>query len=260
MMSSCLESSCREPAMIPDPEAGDPAWSLETLGRVAEGVVHDFNNVLAAISGLAELMLQPLPPAQGAAAGFRHQDAREYARMILQAAVSGQGLVKDLRTFARKGRQEQEVLDLHEVIGQSLAIVRGSLGGGIEVTADFAPVPARIRGCRSLLQNVFINLFLNARDAMPRGGRITVRTELLPETGRPGLPAVAVSVEDTGAGMTPEVLERIFEPRYTTKGAKGSGLGLANVLRTVHLHQGAIEVDSLPGVGSVFRILLPRCG
>jgi signal transduction histidine kinase len=243
----------------PDPEALDGSWNLETLGRIAEGVVHDFNNVLAAISGFAELMLQPAPAVPDASAGTGNHDAREYARMILQAALSGQGLVKDLRSLTRRDRREKEVLDLREVIAQSLAIARGSLGPCIDTVVEFGPGPARVQGCRGLLQNAFINLLLNARDAMPRGGRILLRTELLPAARGPGRPAVAVTVRDSGEGMPPEVLERVFEPRFTTKGSKGSGLGLANVLRTVRLHQGSIDVTSARGAGTEFRILLPRC-
>lgn len=292
MIPSCSASSCPETAVLPDPHepvpgaaagkripggtpglaAGDRTWALETLGRVAEGLVHDFNNVLAAISGLAELMLQGAPDAPAGAGGeaaapaargagpATGEDAtREFARMILQAALSGQGLVKDLRAFARQEARPTEVLDLHEVIGQSLAMARGALGGRVHAATVYAPGSVRVRGCRSQLQGVFINLFLNARDAMPRGGRILVSTETLPEAGGTGRPAVRVTVRDAGDGMPPEIARRIFEAGFTTKGPGGSGLGLANVLHSVISHRGDIEVDSAPGAGSAFRILLPRC-
>lgn len=247
---------------VPGAETGEGAWSLETLGRVAEGVVHDFNNVLAAISGLAELILHTGPDREGGTGGNppvspRKERAREFAEMILQAAASGQGLVKELKTFSRKGRRELEVLDLHEVITQSLAMARGAMGGRIQSVSDFAPGSVRVLGCRGLLQSVFINLFLNARDAMPQGGRITVRTEVREDGEGRGLSAVAVSVRDTGVGMSRDVLERIFERFYTTKGPKGNGLGLANVMRVVESHQGRISVDSQPGQGTEFRIRLP---
>jgi two-component system cell cycle sensor histidine kinase/response regulator CckA len=262
MTYSCSASNCLDEKtdvmeadamrVSPEREAGgnEEAWSLETLGKVAEGVVHDFNNILASVSGFAELILM------GAAGATR---TAEFARQILQAAEAGQGAVKELKHLTRRGRRERELLDLHDLLGQSLSLARSALGGRIATTCEFAPGSLRILGCRGLLQNVFLNLFLNARDAMPQGGRIQVHTALLAQSGpaEENPPTVVITVRDTGEGMPREVLERIFERFYTTKGAKGNGLGLANVMRTVELHQGWIEVDSEPGEGTEFRLHFP---
>jgi signal transduction histidine kinase len=243
------------------PAEADASWSLETLGKVAEGVVHDFNNILASISGFAELILMGAGP-EGARRGggiAAQAQAADFARHILQAAAAGQSTVGELRQLTRRGKREHEVLDLHDLLSQSLSMARGSLGGRIATACEFAPGKLRILGCRGLLHNVFLNLFLNARDAMPHGGRILVRTGMLEQAGpvEENPPTVVITVRDTGSGMPRQVLDRIFERFFTTKGAKGNGLGLANVMRTVEQHRGWIEVDSEPGEGTEFRICLP---
>lgn len=284
MIYSCLASSSPESAMAlgdnrdvgKGPGRGgenpagspDPDWGLVTLGQVAEGVVHDFNNILAAIAGFAELILHRAgdPLQAGEAAPGKSPDSpsreqhAEFARLILEAAASGRDTVKELRLLTRRGQREKEALDLHELLSRSLSMVRAALGGRISVSCEFAPGTARIPGIRPLLQNLFINLFLNAREAMREGGRLSIRTsyqEASVEPERESPPAWVVSVRDSGAGMNPEVMERLFERYHTTKGARGNGLGLANVLETVKLHQGWIAVDSRPGEGTEFRIHFP---
>jgi signal transduction histidine kinase len=231
-------------------DAGDSGWKLETLGKVAEGMVHDFNNILAAISGFAELILN-------SGEGAEKESVHDFARNILQAARSGQTTVRDLRAFTRQDGAEKESLDAHEVLAQAAAIARGVLGGKIAISADFTPGPAPISGSRAHLHNVFLNLFYNARDAMPKGGLIEVTTRLarkLPE-GKPD--SLHISVRDSGVGMSESVRARIFEPFFTTKGKFGNGLGLVNVEAAVKAHGGTITVDSAPGRGTEFRIHLP---
>lgn len=247
MTYSCLASSSPEEAMI----GPDPAWRTNTVGMVAEGLIHDFNNILATISGFAELIVH------GGAPGSTET---RYARAILQAVATGRDTVQELRTLSRGTRRDTEELDLHEVLTQSQAMARGALGFKVCLSPLFAAGPARIRGCRGLLHNAFINLFLNARDAMPGGGTVTVTTEYQPFAAgneSEAVPAWRVTIGDTGTGMDPVVLSRIFDLGFTTKGERGSGLGLPNVARVVEMHGGWMTVESVPGRGTDFHIHLP---
>jgi signal transduction histidine kinase len=225
-------------------EEDDAAWKWENLGQLAIGVAHDFNNLLASISGFAELIVA------GAEGGIAESSAREFAKSILEAASIGQSTVKELQGLVRPGTTHWERLDLHEILGQAMAMVKGTLGGAVFLDADLPDRPAYLLGARALLHNAFINLFLNARDAMPLGGSLTVRS-WFQEGG------TVVSIRDNGVGMDGEVRERLFEPFHTTKGTKGTGLGLRNVQDTVRRHGGRITVETAPGQGTEFRIWLP---
>lgn len=271
MTLSCSPSTCVETEAALRPPSGfrdfpapgaaaamenpEEAWRLETLGAMAEGMVHDFNNILASISGFAELILMREEAGTGATPGSA--GSARIARLILEAATAGHGAVESLSRLTRAGREESEELDLHEMINGTVVLSRGAMGIRIGVGCDLALGPARIRGCRGLLQNVLLNLLINARDAMPRGGRIRIATRLMTA----GLPRAGafwrLSVRDNGTGMTREVLGRIWERAFTTKGRKGSGLGLPNVRRTVEMHGGWITVDSTPGFGTEFHLHLP---
>jgi signal transduction histidine kinase len=223
---------------------------METLGMAAEGMVHDFNNILATISGFAELILDNEPCAPG-----KRDKVREFARSILMATATAQSTVRDLRVLARQHGAEKEALDLHEILRQAVSMTRGALGGRISIKSELQPEAAEIEGCRWLLHNVFLNLFFNARDAMPAGGIITVKTARM--EGAAGLPDfVVVSVLDTGVGMTESVKARAFESYFTTKAA-GNGMGLANVAAAVKDHGGMIAVESTPGKGCEFRLRFP---
>jgi signal transduction histidine kinase len=231
-----------------DPECGQ---RLQTLGMVAEGVAHDFNNILATISGFAELILDSENRPER-----KRVDSLRFARNILDAAMAGQSSVRELRGLARCRGEESENLELHEVLKQTLAMCRGSLGGRVRVRTEFADLPAFTEGCRGLLQNAFLNLFINARDAMPKGGVLLVRTWIDP-AGDAARPSLVVSIGDTGMGMTPEVRARLFERYFTTKGARGTGLGLAQVRETMNRHAGWITVESEPDSGTEFRLHFP---
>lgn len=262
MTTSCLDSISAEPdralGTLPFRDPGSrhrrrilPRSGLDhqAYGDLAEGMVHDFNNVLAAISGYAELILH------GGGAD------REYVRHILDAANAGRNMIAGLRRLKQPEDPRPERLDLREVLEDTLDLARGAMGLRIAAALAVPPHPVPVLGCRTRLQNAFINLFLNARDAMPAGGRLTVGIHRVePRPGREGgdAPGWRISIRDTGLGMDGRILARLFERRFTTKGSQGSGHGLANVLATVRMHGGSIEVDSAPGSGTEFRISLPE--
>ncbi len=232
---------------------------METIGQLAGGVAHDFNNVLLAIMGSAELLARQ--------AG---QDARsrELAEGILNASQRAASLVRQLLAFSRKQGAGSTPLNLHVVLRETAELLaRTVLDQRIRVELRLESPLATVIGDSAMLQNALLNLGVNARDAMPDGGCITFATRLckLDEpTGRAGLPELApgdyieVAIIDTGTGMSDEVRRRCFEAFFTTKDpGKGTGLGLAAVAKTVHDHSGTIEVDSTPGMGATFRLLLP---
>jgi signal transduction histidine kinase len=241
---------------VPERTIGDTdgsGWRLETLGKVAEGMVHDFNNILAAISGFAELILN-------SGDGAERESVRDFARNILQAARSGQMTVRDLRAFTRRPGAERERLDAHEVLAQAVSMARAGQGGKAAFTADFMPGPAPILGSRAHLRNAFLDLFHHARDSMPQGGHIEVKTRLSRPASEGHPDSLIITVRDSGEGMSEAVSARIFEPFFTTRGKFGNGLGLVNVEAAVKAHGGSITVDSALGRGTEFRILLPLRG
>jgi two-component system cell cycle sensor histidine kinase/response regulator CckA len=235
-----------------DPEC---EWRLETLGKVAEGMAHDFNNILATISGFAELILA------NASGEMRSEkpgtDAVGFAQHILEAALAGQTSVQELRALSRPGADKAEDSDLNAILRQAITLGRGAMGGNVCIRAELCSAPARLNAYRGLLQNAFLNIFINARDAMHKGGTVAVRSWMMEPEQPYDRPEWVVSIRDSGTGMEPEVRDRIFERYFTTKGRKGSGLGLAQVLETVERHGGRITVESEPGAGSEFRLYFP---
>jgi len=232
---------------------------MEVVGQLAGGVAHDFNNMLAAIMGNAELMDMDLP----ADSGFRPQLA-----MIINGAKRAADLTQKLLTFSRKGTVLSSPLDIHTPIREAIGLLQRSIDRNIRIEMRFGATAEQVVGDPTLLQNAFLNLGINARDAMPEGGTLTFTTRNLILEGVPGrdLPAdlapgryIEVTVMDSGQGMTSEVLDKVFEPFYTTKPVgRGTGLGLATVYGTVREHGGSIRVDSRPGQGTTVRILLPQ--
>jgi PAS domain S-box-containing protein len=232
------------------------AQKMEAIGTLAGGVAHDFNNMLQAISGYSLLARDP-----NCAPEKRAVFLREVERAVERAAQ----LTSQLLAFSRKQNLQKQDIDMSRLVPDMLRMVRRLLGETIEV--DFLPAAGlgNVRGDKGQLDQVVLNLCVNARDAMPRGGRITIRVENVtldpsikqryPWTS--GGPHVRLSVADTGIGMDPATIERIFEPFFTTKGVAGTGLGLAMVYGIVQQHEGIIEVQSEPGSGSTFTIYLP---
>lgn len=231
---------------------------MEAVGQLAGGVAHDFNNMLTVIEGYAHLLLEQLEPA-GPADGM--------AREILKAAVRAADLTKQLLAFGRKTMTAPRFLDLNAIITDAEHLLRRVVGEDVEVIVDLGTGPRPLHADPDQLHQLLMNLTLNARDAMPRGGRLTLRTrdaqwDVDSAAEAPGVRPVSyisLEVADTGCGMTEDVRSRIFEPFFTTKASgKGIGLGLAVVYGIVTQAGGHITVRSAPGQGCTFQIYLPR--
>jgi len=217
---------------------------MEALGQLAGGIAHDFNNILTIIQGFASFLTRALPPgAQG------HEDVQGIARATERAS----GLTEQLLAFSRQQSLKAEVFDLSPVVAETAALVERLLGEHIEVKLQLADAPAWVHADRGQISQVIINMALNARDAMPAGGTLTLGTFVDPVARQ-----VVLSVRDTGSGMDAATRSRLFEPFFTTKPrGQGTGLGLATAYGIVTKSGGHIEVDTEPGAGSVFRVVLP---
>jgi PAS domain S-box-containing protein len=224
---------------------------MNAIGQLAGGVAHDFNNQLAGIMGYAELLALRLDDPQ----------LRTYATSILTAAQRSADLTSKLLAFARKGQYRRVAVDAHAVLDETLALLQHSIDRRIAIVRDFAANPATVTGDPSQLANAFLNLCLNARDAMPQGGTLTVATARRHHSGDAELAAgdyLAITITDTGTGMSDHVRAHLFEPFFTTKPpGQGTGMGLAAVYGTIRNHGGSIAVDSAVGRGTAFTLLLP---
>lgn len=227
---------------------------MEAVGRLAGGVAHDFNNVLTAIRGISELLLMESAPDHPMA-----DDIRE----IHRAAETASQLTRQLLAFSRRQPTKFQIQDLNAVLADGEKMFRRLMGDAIELEIDLDPELSPILGDAAQLEQVALNLIVNARDATPPGGRVRVTTRnisIRQDTETPTPPArfVELVVEDSGCGIEPDALECIFDPFYTTKpkGA-GTGLGLSIVYGIVTRTGGQIEVDSEVGRGTVFRVRLP---
>jgi signal transduction histidine kinase/CheY-like chemotaxis protein len=230
---------------------------MEALGHLASGVAHDFNNLLTVIQGHASLLEeQPTPNAEAA-------DSWSQIRHAVERATR---LTHQLATFSRRHPLPQSVLDFNSLVGQVARTVRSLLRQDIKLDCACAVGLPSVEGDPSLLEQVIKNLVLNAQDAMPVGGCLSIRTDrvVVDAQGAGRHPAarvgefVCLSVQDTGGGIGPEVLPRIFEPFFTTKnGGVGTGLGLASAYAIVHRHRGWIEVETQLGSGTTVKVFLP---
>jgi PAS domain S-box-containing protein len=232
---------------------------MEGIGRLAGGVAHDFNNILTAIMGYSFLLLETLPEG----------DDRDSVHAIARAADKAAALTRQLLAFSRRQILNPAVVDPDDVVRGIEPLIGRLIGEDIRFVTIPADQPARVRADVSQLEQVLMNLTVNARDAMPTGGRLTIevaRVELDEHYAATHLevvpgPHVMIAVSDTGAGMTPEVVTRIFEPFFTTRQTSGgTGLGLSTVYGIVKQSGGSIGVYSEVGRGSVFKIYLPAAG
>ncbi|MBI3853129.1 MAG: response regulator [Verrucomicrobia bacterium] len=230
---------------------------MEAVGQLAGGVAHDFNNLLTIIEGYTELLSAEPNLADG---------MKEKLHEVAAAAERAAGLTRQLLTFSRKQVIQPKALNLNEVIEGMGKMLRRIIGEDVDLQFHQAPRLPRVLADAGMIEQVILNLAINARDAMPNGGRLIIRTasaridavNLLDHSeSRPG-EFVCLSVRDTGCGMTPEILAHIFEPFFTTKGVgQGTGLGLATVYGIVRQHQGWVEVASQVGQGTSFKVYLP---
>jgi signal transduction histidine kinase len=233
------------------------AQKMEAVGLLAAGVAHDFNNILTVVHGHATMLLMRL--------GEEGPHAKSVAE-IRRSAERAANLVRQLLMFSRKQILQFRNVELGEVIRSISAMLRQLVGEHITLDLDCAENLPPIFGDRGMLEQVIVNLTVNARDAMPRGGRLLIQSReltLTPDAVRPNSDAragrfISLTVSDTGCGMSAETLTHVFEPFFTTKEVgKGTGLGLATVYGIVKQHEGWIEVQSRLGLGSQFEILLP---
>jgi PAS domain S-box-containing protein len=221
------------------------AQKMEAVGRLAGGVAHDFNNLLTAIQGYAELLTEDIPEGDK-----RLKDARE----IVLAAQRAAALTKQLLAFSRRQVLAPQVIDINETVADMADLLRRLIGAPIQLILSLDPALGLVRVDPGQLEQVVMNLAINARDAMPRGGHLTIATR-----NEPG-PGVVLEIGDTGEGMDEKTLSHIFEPFFTTKPkGKGTGLGLSMVFGIVKQSGGEVSVQSQPGHGAVFRIQFPRC-
>ncbi len=232
---------------------------LEAVGQLAGGIAHDFNNILGGISGYADLVKFKY--------GGSDPKLRSYIEKILESTMAAADLTRQLLAFARKGEVDKMPCDIHECIRRVVTMLSHTVDRRIVIRREFRAEESIVNGNNAQIESALLNLGINARDAMPGGGELFFSTNLIEKRGDSVTGQelqldngtyIHVRVGDTGTGMDQETAERIFEPFFTTKETgKGTGLGLSGVYGTVQGHGGAIWVDTKPGNGSVFNILLP---
>jgi len=229
------------------------------VGRLAAGVAHDFNNILTVVQGHARLLLGGKPP----------DSADRASLQTISAAAERAGkLVRQLLMFSRKQVVQMRPITIQEALSAVSEMLPRVLGENIVLSVSAPSRVPCIMADAGMMEQMLMNLAVNARDAMPNGGRLTISAELVElspslarqnQDARPGQ-FVRLSVADTGCGIAPEIMPRIFDPFFTTKPlGKGTGLGLATVFGIAKQHEGWVEVESQPGYGSTFHIFIPAC-
>jgi PAS domain S-box-containing protein len=234
------------------------AQKMDAVGQLAGGVAHDFNNLLTVITSYGQFLLNALP---------EHDPRRSDAHQVTQAAARAASLTRQLLAFSRRQVMQPQVLDLNDVIAEMQTLLRRVISEDISLVTQFESAIGAVRADRGQIEQVVMNLVVNARDAMPSGGTLAISTRAVQLDAayarrRAGVTPgrhVMFSVRDTGVGMDAATQERIFEPFFTTKDkGKGTGLGLSTVYGIVRQSGGHIEVRSAPGRGSTIEIILPQ--
>ncbi len=234
------------------------AQKIDSIGQLAGGVAHDFNNILASVLGGASIMRRKIE---------EDSPLSKYVQIIILAARRGSALTRQLLTFARKTETQEELVDVNSVIRETLLLFERSVPKDIAIDTRLTEEVATIKGDSGQIQQALLNLFLNSRDAMPNGGNLSISSEVVMADAhttssfssvKPG-PFVRVRITDTGIGMEKSVQGRVFEPFFTTKNT-GTGLGLSVLYGVVQNHGGFVDVFSEPGQGTTFSLYLPHCG
>jgi two-component system, cell cycle sensor histidine kinase and response regulator CckA len=228
---------------------------LEVVGRLASGIAHDFNNLILIVMGRAGILLERLPEGD---------PGRKHAREIRKAGRRASALARQLLAFSRPKKREPHPLDSFQAVEGTVEMLELVVGKGIALQLDLDPLAGAVEIERGQLEQIILNLAMNARDAMPSGGtlsiatrRVALRCRELVGDARSGV-FVVLTVADTGIGIDASIQELIFEPYFTTKGeGQGTGLGLASVLCLVRQHHGWVRVSSSPGEGARFDVYLP---
>jgi PAS domain S-box-containing protein len=255
---AALQRKWTEEALRASEEQLRQSQKMEAVGRLAGGIAHDFNNLLTAIMGYGELLAHTVSGIPAAAGQVQE---------ILKASQRAASLVRQLLAFSRKQVLAPAVLDFNATLRDMETLLRRLVGEAIELRMEYEDGPACVKADPVQMQQVVMNLVVNARDAMPEGGAIDIAARNVEVTGsvaeQLGLPApgsyVQVTVKDTGCGMDEATQARIFDPFFTTKGpGKGVGLGLSMVYGILQQSKGAIAVTSAPGAGAAFALYLPR--
>ena len=237
-------------------EQANQAQRLDAVGRLAGGIAHDFNNLLTVISGYSRLILDDRPPPQ----------IERDVSLIEEAAGRAANLTRELLAFSRKAVVRPRLLDLNVVIRRLDRMLRRLIEAQIEIETNLAPDGLQVVADETQIEQLVMNLIINARDAMPAGGVLTISTQRIALDadarggrllGAPSGEYAAIAVADTGVGMPAEIVGRIFDPFYTTKGDGGTGLGLSTVYGIVEQAHGDIEVCSTVGGGTTFTVYLP---
>jgi signal transduction histidine kinase len=226
------------------------AQKMQALGQLTGGIAHDFNNLLTVIQGSADMLRRP---------GVSEERRDRFAEAVVQASSRAAALTGQLLAFARRQPLQPELIDANALIREMTDLLDRTLGERIEVITTLSPTPCAVEADRAQLESALLNIAVNARDAMPNGGELDIRTAPVtdPERGE----MIALSVSDSGAGMDEETLARVFEPFFTTKlTGKGTGLGLSQVYGFASQSGGDVRIDSAPGRGTTVTMLLPRRG
>ena len=220
---------------------------MQALGQLTGGIAHDFNNLLTVIQGSADMLCRPELP---------EPKRIRFAHAIVQAATNAASLTSQLLAFARRQPLKPEQIDVNRLVSGMRELIEGTVGERIKVVSELCTGSCRIEVDRAQLQSAILNVASNARDAMPTGGVLTVRTANA--LGEDGENMMAIEIGDTGSGMDADTADRVFEPFFTTKGTgKGTGLGLSQVYGFASQSGGDVRVESEPGKGTRITLLLP---